>query len=90
MPFNNGELDLYLEYTGTGLQVILAAPQEVVQEINTDADAVYEYVKKEFKRQYGIDWLKPIGFNNTYAVMMRAETMEKYGLQKISDLAKKR
>ena len=82
-----GEVDLYPEYTGTGLQVLLNTPDSVAREIITDADAVYGYVKKQFKEQYGIDWLLPLGFNNTYALMIREEMGTKLRLERVSDLA---
>jgi osmoprotectant transport system permease protein len=77
-----GDIDMYVEYTGTGLVNILNQPPQ------SDPDAVYDLVKKEFKQKYGFDLLKPIGFNNTYALAVRQDTAEEYGLKTISDLAK--
>jgi osmoprotectant transport system permease protein len=78
----NGDIDMYVEYTGTGLVNILnQSPQ-------SDSDKVYDYVKKEFKKNYGIDMLKPLGFNNTYALAIRQDTAQQYNLNTISDLAK--
>ena len=78
----NGDIDMYVEYTGTGLVNILnQSPQN-------DPDKVYDYVKKEFKTKYGIDMLKPLGFNNTYALAVRQDTAQQYNLNTISDLAK--
>ncbi|WP_419886924.1 glycine betaine ABC transporter substrate-binding protein [Neobacillus niacini] len=78
----NGDVDMYVEYTGTGLVNILnQSPQ-------SDPDQVYDYVKKEFKNKYGIDMLKPLGFNNTYALAVRQDTAQQYNLNTISDLAK--
>lgn len=77
-----GDIDMYVEYTGTGLVNILNQPPQ------SDPDAVYDLVKKEFKQKYGLDMLKPIGFNNTYALAVRQDTAEEYGLKTISDLAK--
>lgn len=82
----NKELDLYAEYTGTGFQVILSPPQELVDDIIDEPEGVYDYVKKEFLEKYGVLWLSPLGFNNTYALMVRQEDAEKYGWEKISDL----
>ncbi|MCO6480936.1 MAG: hypothetical protein J5I94_30110 [Phaeodactylibacter sp.] len=81
-----GEVGLYPEYTGTGLQVLLDTPDSVAQRIITDADAVYDYVKTQFREQYGIGWLQPLGFNNTYALMVREEMARRLGLEKVSDL----
>jgi osmoprotectant transport system permease protein len=78
----NGDVDMFVEYTGTGLVNILnQSPQ-------SDPDKVYDYVKKEFKEQFGIDMLKPLGFNNTYALAVRPDSAEQYNLNTISDLAK--
>lgn len=77
-----GDIDLYVEYTGTGLVNILKQPPE------SNPDKVYDYVQKEFKQKYGLDTLKPIGFNNTYALAVRQETAKQFNLNTISDLAK--
>jgi osmoprotectant transport system permease protein len=78
----NGDVDMYVEYTGTGLVNILnQSPQ-------SDPDKVYDYVKKEFKEKFSIDMLKPLGFNNTYALAVRQDSAKQYNLNTISDLAK--
>ena len=79
---NSGDIDAYVEYTGTGLVNILK------QSPQSDSDKVYDYVKKEFKEKYGIDMLKPLGFNNTYAIAVRQDTAEQFNLNAVSDLAK--
>lgn len=76
-----GDIDMYVEYTGTGLVNILK------QNPQSNPDKVYDYVKKEFKAKYGIDLLKPLGFNNTYALAVRQDTAQQYNLNTISDLA---
>nr|WP_263326169.1 glycine betaine ABC transporter substrate-binding protein [Neobacillus sp. Marseille-Q6967] len=79
---NTGDIDVYVEYTGTGLVNILnQSPQ-------SNPDKVYDIVQKEFNKQYGIKLLKPMGFNNTYALAVRQDTAEQYQLNTISDLAK--
>lgn len=83
-----GEIALYPEYTGTGLQVLLDTPDSVVREIIADSDAVYDYVQAQFREQYGIEWLQPLGFNNTYALMIREEMGRRLGLEKVSDLGR--
>ena len=81
-----GSIDIYPEYTGTGLQVLLSPPDTLVRQLITDADAVYNYVRKRFKEDYGILWLQPLGFNNTYALMARGAEAEKNDWQNVSDL----
>jgi osmoprotectant transport system permease protein len=78
----SGDIDMYVEYTGTGLVNILNQPPE------SNPDKVYNYVEKEFKQKYGINLLKPLGFNNTYALAVRQDTAKEYHLNTISDLAK--
>lgn len=78
----SGNVDVYVEYTGTGLVNILKQPPM------TDPNAVYQKVKDEFEQQYHITWLDPIGFNNTYAMAMTQEEANKLGIRTISDLAK--
>jgi osmoprotectant transport system permease protein len=84
----NKQIDMYPEYTGTGLLVILQAPSETVQQLTQSKEQVFDYVKEQFNKQYQLSWLKPIGFNNTYALMMRREQARELGIEKISDLVK--
>jgi glycine betaine/choline ABC-type transport system substrate-binding protein/ABC-type proline/glycine betaine transport system permease subunit len=77
-----GELDMYVEYTGTGLVNIMN------QQSVSDPDEAYNIVSDYFNKNYGITWLKPLGFNNTYTLAIRQDTAEKYNLETFSDLAK--
>jgi osmoprotectant transport system permease protein len=79
---NSGELDMYVEYTGTGLVNILK------KDAVNDPNKVYDIVQKDFNKNYNLKWLKPLGFNNTYALAVRQDTANKYNLNTISDLAK--
>jgi osmoprotectant transport system permease protein len=78
----SGDLDLYPEYTGTGLVNILKL------DVIADPDKAYETVTQEFKRRYGLVWLEPFGFNNTYTLTMRRDHAKKLGVETISDLAR--
>lgn len=84
----NGELDVYPEYTGTGFMVILNPPDTTVDSLITKADAIYSYVHDAFLEQYGISWLDPLGFNNTFALMVPKALAVREGWQNISDLPK--
>jgi osmoprotectant transport system substrate-binding protein len=75
-----GDIDLYPEYTGTGLVNILK--EKVVR----DPDKVYQTVKSGFERRYKLVWLRPFGFNNTYTLTMRKKQAESLGATNISDL----
>ncbi|MGH4050612.1 MAG: glycine betaine ABC transporter substrate-binding protein [Clostridium sp.] len=76
------DVDLYVEYTGTGLVNILKQPTIA------DADKVFDIVKKDFAKKYDIDVLNPLGFNNTYVLAVRKDFASKNNLNTISDLAK--
>jgi osmoprotectant transport system permease protein len=82
----NDQIDFYPEYTGTGLLAILQPPARVIDSVTTSPDATYSYVKDEFEKKYNVKWLKPIGFNNAYALMMRKEQAENLKIKTISDL----
>jgi len=56
--------------------------------VSQSADMTYKYVDSEFRKQYGIQWLKPLGFNNSYALMMRRKQAEELKIKSISDLKK--
>ncbi len=81
-----GEIDLYPEYTGTALLVILKADEATQQRINTNSEAVYQYVKKTAAQRYDTVWLKALGFNNTYCLMMRQKHAKALGIESITDL----
>jgi osmoprotectant transport system permease protein len=82
----NNQIDLYPEYTGTGLLTILQAPQATLDTLAGNKDKTYNYVKTGFQKKYNIKWLQPIGFNNTYALMMRQKQASDLGVKTISNL----
>ena len=82
----NDAIDFYPEYTGTGLLVLLQPSPDVVAQVSKSPEQTYAYVDSTFRKNYGIQWLKPIGFNNTYALMMRAGQSGALHIQTISQL----
>lgn len=82
----NDEIQLYPEYTGTGLHVLLEPPKQVIDSLGNDRDAVYKYVAEESLEKFGIRWLEPIGFENSYALIMRREQANRLGIDTVSDL----
>lgn len=82
----NGEIDCYPEYTGTGLLVMLQPDMAKLGSLVVSKDKVYEYVQAEFNKRFDISWLKPIGFNNAYALMMRRQQADEMNIRSISDL----
>jgi len=83
---NTNEIQLYPEYTGTGLHVLLEPSQSTIDSLGNDAGAVYNYVAKQSEQQFGIQWQPPLGFENTYALLMRREQANRLGIESISDL----
>lgn len=82
----NNQIDFYPEYTGTGLLAILQPDVKTIDSLSTDKNKTYHYVQKQFEVKYNIKWLKPIGFNNAYALMMRQKQAKDIGIKTISDL----
>jgi glycine betaine/choline ABC-type transport system substrate-binding protein len=77
-----GQIDLYVEYTGTAYTAILKrAP-------GPSSDSVYRAVAEEYQRRWQLSWLAPFGFDNTFAIAVRSADAERYGLRTISDLAR--
>lgn len=76
-----GEIDIYPEYTGTALTAILNVRERV-----TDPQSAYRLVSRQYRKLFGLKWLGPFGFNNTYALAVREEDAEKYGWKNVSDL----
>lgn len=81
-----GEIDLYPEYTGTGLLVLLQPTASTVEQLITDGEATFRFVHDAFQDQYQLTWLQPLGFNNTYALMVRNAVAEERGWKRVSDL----
>ena len=78
----SGEIDMYPEYTGTALAVVLKA------KTLTDPEAVYQKVKQHYEKTLKAAWLKPTRINNTYVIVVRPDTAEQYRLKTLTDLAK--
>jgi len=79
-----GDLDIYPDYTGTGLVNILEEDYAPAQSRRD----VLEHVRGEYARRWSIVWLDPLGFANTYAFAMREDHAKELGIAKVSDLAK--
>ncbi|PLS17285.1 glycine/betaine ABC transporter [Bacillus sp. M6-12] len=79
----NGDVDIFVEYTGTGLMTILK------EKYNPDdtPDAIYEKVKKGYSEELGLEWMKPLGFENTYALAFNPETYKQLRVKTISEMA---
>jgi osmoprotectant transport system permease protein len=75
----SGQADLYVEYTGTALRDILK------ERTRSDPREVLEIVRRRY-RALGLAVGEPLGFNNTFALVMRRPQAERLGIRRISDL----
>jgi osmoprotectant transport system substrate-binding protein len=77
----SGDLDLYVEYTGTALTAVLNEKPQ-----GTAAD-VYNRVKKLYAEKFHLEVTEPLGFENTFAMVIRGDDAKKMHIRKLSDLA---
>jgi osmoprotectant transport system permease protein len=76
-----GEVDVYPEYTGTSLMSILKHPPM------TDARRVYELVKSDYATRFDVEVGPPLGFEDTFAVLVRGDDARRLNLKTVSDAA---
>ena len=77
----SGDLDLYVEYTGTALTAVLNEKPQ-----GTAAD-VYNRVKREYAEKFHLALTEPLGFENNFAMVIRGDDAEKFHIRRLSDLA---
>jgi osmoprotectant transport system substrate-binding protein len=77
-----GDVDLYPEYTGTALLVVLKQPPL------SDRRAVYNTVKTEYAKQFDLVLLDPAPMNDTQALATTRTLAAKYSLRTLSDCAR--
>jgi osmoprotectant transport system permease protein len=73
-----GDVDVYVEYTGTALTAVFH------QQVKTDGRAVFEEVRDQYSRS-GRTVLPPLGFDNTFAILVRGSDARRLGLRRIGD-----
>jgi osmoprotectant transport system substrate-binding protein len=76
-----GDLDLYPEYTGTALTAVLKQPPM------SDRAAALAAVRSAYRERWGLEWLAPLGFNDTFAMIVRGETARAGNLRTLSEAA---
>src|SRR6266850_1088745 len=76
-----GQLDLYVEYTGTALTAVLH------ESPRGDSNAVYNRVKQLYSDRFHFEVTEPLGFENTFAMVIRGDDAKNLHLQKISDIS---
>lgn len=78
----SGAVDVYPEYTGTAFTAVLGlAPM-------AGEGAVFERVREEYRRRFRLEWLPPLGFNNSFAMVIRAGRARRSRLETLSDAAR--
>jgi osmoprotectant transport system substrate-binding protein len=75
-----GQVDLYVEYTGTALNAVLN------ESPTGDSSAVYQRVKQLYGQRFNFEVTEPLGFENTFAMVIRGEDAQQLHLQHMSDL----
>ncbi len=78
----NGDFDLYPEYTSSGWVMVLDHEAEGVSD-----DEMFTQLQQEYEEKFGMTWVGLYGFNNTFTVAVRGDVAEQYGLENTSDLA---
>jgi len=77
-----GDIDLYPEYTGTALTAILKLPPA------HDPAASIALVRAEYRTRFDLEWLDPLGFNNTFAMVIRGNEARNGKMSTLSDAAR--
>lgn len=80
VAITSNEIDVYPEYTGTGLIVILN------EKPITDPDEVFEKISKEYREKFDLVWLKPAEANDGQGIVIRSDIAEKHRIKTLSDL----
>ena len=76
-----GRIDMYVEYTGTALVAILK------EQPTSDHAAVFSKVKDIYASRFGLEVLPSLGFDNTFAMVMRGDDTRRLRLKTLSDAA---
>ncbi|HEV2201084.1 MAG TPA: glycine betaine ABC transporter substrate-binding protein [Bryobacteraceae bacterium] len=77
-----GHIDVYPEYTGTALTTVLKLAAAA------DAAGVLETVRSEYARRFGLRWLDPLGFNDSFAMVVRGPDARAHQLKSLTDAAR--
>jgi osmoprotectant transport system substrate-binding protein len=75
-----GQVDLYVEYTGTALNAVLN------ESPTGDSSAVYQRVKQLYGERFNFEVTEPLGFENTFAMVIRGEDAQQLHLRRMSEL----
>lgn len=76
-----GEVDAYVEYTGTAFTTILK------QKVINNPQVVYDKLKQGYAQQFKLEVMPPLGFENTFAMIIRGDDAQRYNIQTLSEAA---
>jgi osmoprotectant transport system substrate-binding protein len=76
-----GRIDAYVEYTGTALTAILKAKPQ------SNRQAVLQEVRDQYRQRFNLEVMKPLGFDNSFAIVMRGNDVQHLGVTTLSQLA---
>ena len=82
----SSSIDVYPEYTGTGLVAVLH--DSITDSLGANPQLVFARVSQRFQAEFGVQWLPPLGFQNTYAIAVTRQTAARLHLRTLSDLAR--
>ena len=77
-----GRIDMYVEYTGTALTAVLKQPPSGLSQ------EVFQRVHDEYQRRFSLEVAQPLGFNNSFALVIRGEDAQRLHLRTLSDAEK--
>src|SRR5271165_5921615 len=83
-----GQIDLYVEYTGTALTAVLNEPVDRASAaaVNSLSNPVYQRVKQFYAERFNLEVAEPLGFENTFAMVIRGEDAKNLHVRTISDI----
>jgi osmoprotectant transport system substrate-binding protein len=76
-----GRIDMYVEYTGTAMAAVLK------EKPSPGREQVFETVKREYAQRFRLEVLPSLGFDNSFAIVMRGEDSRRAGVSSLSQLA---
>jgi glycine betaine/choline ABC-type transport system substrate-binding protein len=79
----SGEIDVYPEYTGTALASVVKE-----EPAGRTKEQVLARVREVYRERHGVEWLEPLGFENTFAMAVPGDLARRYGLRTLSDAAR--
>ena len=77
-----GRIDTYVEYTGTAVAAVLK------ETFSSDRSQVFEQMKNGYMQRFHLDVMQPLGFNNSFAMIVRGEDAKRLGITKLSELSR--